>query len=39
MIIHFMAVELNDGWVVNELGIENYVKGVAEAGVIISRLI
>lgn len=26
------AIELNDGWAVNELGIENYVKGVAEAG-------
>ncbi|MBI4407094.1 MAG: SpoIID/LytB domain-containing protein [Candidatus Kerfeldbacteria bacterium] len=26
------SVELNDGWVVNELGIENYVKGVSEAG-------
>lgn len=26
------SIELNDGWVVNELGIENYVKGVAEAG-------
>ena len=26
------SIELNDGWVVNELGIENYVQGVAEAG-------
>ncbi len=25
------TIELNDGWVVNELGIENYVKGIAEA--------
>lgn len=25
------SVELNDGWVVNELGVENYVKGIAEA--------
>ena len=26
------SIEFNDGWVVNELGIENYVKGVSEAG-------
>lgn len=25
------SIELNDGWVVNVLGIENYVKGIAEA--------
>ncbi len=27
----FGSIELNDGWVVNVLGIENYVKGIAEA--------